>query len=242
MNIIKLNAISSTNDYLKKLVAITEVCNYTSVIAQFQTNGRGQMGSKWVSESGKNLISSILIKDISLKTSNRFYLSMAVSLAVIAAIEQKTMRSFFIKWPNDILSSHKKIAGILIENTINEEEIKHSVVGIGINLNQMYFKNLPNASSIKKCVGKEILPQKMLEEILNQLPHYMKYIEGKNYRTLKKMYLLKLYRFNRPTMFTSQKKVFLGKIIDVTSEGKLVIELENGRYRKFEAKEVCLAK
>ncbi|MBS9766363.1 MAG: biotin--[acetyl-CoA-carboxylase] ligase [Flavobacteriaceae bacterium] len=242
MNIIKLSAISSTNDYLKDLIAVKELDNYTAIITPFQTKGRGQMGSTWVSEFGKNLITSILIKDISLTTSNRFYLSMAVSLAVVSAIEQKTRQSFSIKWPNDILSARKKIAGILIENTINEGQIRHSIVGIGLNLNQMKFKNLPNASSVKKCTGKEITPKEMLKEILKQLPHYIKYIEEKNYETLQTMYLEKLYRFNRPTMFSSNGKIFLGKIITVSPQGKLVIELENHQQKKFTIKEVDFAK
>ncbi len=242
MNIIKLGAISSTNDYLRKLVATKEIKNYTSVIAQFQTNGKGQMGNGWVSEFGKNLITSILVSDVPLKISNRFYLSMAVSLAVISAIEQKTRQSFTIKWPNDILSSHKKIAGILIENTLKEEEIRHSIVGIGVNLNQMLFKNLPNASSVKKCTGKEIAPEDLLREILSQLPYYIKYLEEKEYDELQEIYLLKLYRFNRPTMFTSRGKMFLGKIVTVTPEGKLVIELENHQRKQFAVKEVAFAR
>lgn len=242
MNIIKLNATSSTNDYLKKISVEKCLENYTSVMAQYQTNGRGQMGSKWKSDSGKNLISSILVDIDGLIISEQFYLSMAVSLAIISAIERKAMRSFTIKWPNDILAVHHKIAGILIENVLQEDEIKYSVVGIGINLNQTYFPGLPNATSLKKCTGREITPEEMLKEILRQLPYYVAYIGDKNFEELRNMYLMKLYKFQRPTMFTSRGVVFIGKIVDVTSVGELVVQLENNQCKNFAMKEINFAK
>lgn len=242
VNIIKLNAISSTNDYLKELATTKTIANYTAVMAQFQTSGRGQMGRTWHSDSGKNLITSILIKITSLKTCNQFYLNMAISLAITAAIELKTKKYFTIKWPNDIMSDNLKVAGILIENMIAEGTIKHSIAGIGINLNQTYFKGIPNASSLKNITGKNVSPQNLLKEILAQLPFYINYIENKEFEVIKNMYLLKLYKFQKPAMFKANSGVFLGKITDVTSEGKLVIQLENNSIKTFGLKEIKLAR
>lgn len=242
MNIIKLNAISSTNEYLKKLIAVKTVPNYTTITAQFQTNGKGQMGKSWFSEKGKNLICSILINVSDFNTRNQFYLNMAVSLATVSAIENKTMRSFLIKWPNDILSAHKKVAGILIENILFEDKIKHSIVGIGINLNQTEFVGIPDASSLINITKKSFSQELILNEILKQLPYYINYVSRKDFVSLKNMYLLKLYRFERPAMFTNFNTTFLGKIIDINSEGELVIQTEKNGTKSFGLKEIAFAK
>lgn len=242
MNIIKLNAISSTNEYLKKLIAVKTVPNYTTITAQFQTNGKGQMGKSWFSEKGKNLICSILVNIHDFNTRNQFYLNMAVSLATVSAIESKTMRSFLIKWPNDILSAHKKVAGILIENILFEDKIKHSIVGIGINLNQTEFVGIPDASSLKNITKKSFSQELILNEILKQLPYYINYVSRKDFISLKNMYLLKLYRFERPAMFTNFNTTFLGKIIDINSEGELVVQTEKSGTKSFGLKEIAFAK
>ena len=119
MNIIKLNAIESTNLYLKKLAVEKAVESYTVVTARYQSAGRGQMGSAWLSEKGKNLTFSILIKFSKFEIEHQFYLSMAISLGLLAAIRVHIASPLFIKWPNDILADKDKLAGILIENIIS---------------------------------------------------------------------------------------------------------------------------
>ena len=126
MNIIKLNAIDSTNSYIKKNAIKNNFESYTVVVAEKQLNGRGQMGTIWESELGKNLTFSILINFNKFNITQQFYLSMAISLGVIAVLKQLFNSSFFIKWPNDILAEKDKVAGILIENSINSNFINPS--------------------------------------------------------------------------------------------------------------------
>jgi len=148
MNIIKIDAIDSTNSYLKKLATNGTINSYTVVVAKHQTAGRGQMGTLWVSEANKNLTFSFLIKFNSFKSTSQFYLSMAVSLGVLLAVNAVVKSSFFIKWPNDILADKDKVAGILIENTLRGNFIKQSVIGIGLNVNQKNFsKSIGNVTS-----------------------------------------------------------------------------------------------
>ena len=139
MNIIKLNAIESTNLYLKKLAVEKELESYTVVSANYQSAGRGQMGANWHSEIGKNLTFSILIKFDTFEIERQFYLSMAVSLGLLAAIRFHIMSPLFVKWPNDILADKEKLAGILIENIVSGNAIKQTVIGIGLNVNQEQF-------------------------------------------------------------------------------------------------------
>ena len=139
MNIIKLNAIDSTNSYLKNNAIKNNFESFTVVVAEKQTDGRGQLGTVWESDQGKNLTFSVLIKFLDFKITQQFYLSMAVSLGVLRVLKSQFIYNFHIKWPNDILAENNKVAGILIENSIVGSFIKNSVIGIGLNVNQTNF-------------------------------------------------------------------------------------------------------
>lgn len=148
MNIIKLSAINSTNDYLKKLSAGQYLENFTVVVAEHQTAGKGQMGAKWSVVPGKNLTFSVLIKDLLLEINEIFNLNAAVAISITETLESFNIPDICIKWPNDILAGNKKIGGVLIENSIKNNGEIFSIVGIGLNINQLDFENLPKASSL----------------------------------------------------------------------------------------------
>ncbi|HJY13398.1 MAG TPA: biotin--[acetyl-CoA-carboxylase] ligase, partial [Flavobacterium sp.] len=169
MKLIKLDAIDSTNDFLKALSSRDELDNFTVVTAENQTKGKGQMGAKWESESGKNLIMSALVRDFLFDNEQVFNLSLIVSLSVIEALTSLNIPDLSIKWPNDIMSYNKKIGGILIENTIKSDGRIVSVVGLGLNVNQTNFDELPNASSLavicKAEFDKDSLPFLIIEKM-----------------------------------------------------------------------------
>jgi BirA family biotin operon repressor/biotin-[acetyl-CoA-carboxylase] ligase len=153
MQLIKLDAIDSTNEFLKGLSSNQLLENFTVVTAEIQTKGKGQMGAVWDSEPSKNLIMSVLITDFVTDINQIFDVNIAISLAVIKALEDFDIPELSIKWPNDIMSYHKKIGGILIENTIKSDGSINSIVGLGLNINQMNFENLPKASSLAVMGG-----------------------------------------------------------------------------------------
>ena len=148
MYLIKLNATSSTNDFLKHLAVKQSLSNFTVVWADVQTNGRGQMGAEWVTESSKNLTFSVLLNSLNLQTPDLFTLNVMIANAVSKALESYNLTNIWVKWPNDILSYNKKVAGILVENNIKADGSIQSVIGIGINLNQTNFELFPQGSSI----------------------------------------------------------------------------------------------
>ncbi len=240
MNIIKLNAIDSTNSYIKKLANKTVIESYTVVVANHQTKGRGQLGTTWTSKSGKNLTFSILVRFKSFKATRQFYLSMAVSLGVLTIVKKVVKISFKIKWPNDILAEKDKVAGILIENILSGNYIKKSVIGIGLNVNQENFPSeIGNVTSLKKSTGINWDKDILLKDIVNSIQYYIKFIEQKEFSKLKELYVASLYKYKNPTMFeTKEGVVFLGKIVDVFEDGRLVVELENETTRKFNLKEI----
>lgn len=243
MNIIKLNAIDSTNSYIKENAVKNNFESFTVVLAEMQTSGRGQLGTVWESEQGKNLTFSILIKFLDFKITQQFYLSMAVSLAVLAVLKKQFKVTFYIKWPNDILADKDKVAGILIENSIVGNFIKNSVIGIGLNVNQTNFsKKIEHVTSLKNISSVEIDKEKLLVDIVESIEYFVEFIYRKEFLKLKEMYMNTLYKYKIPAMFVDKNNtVFMGKIINISVEGQLVIELENEKTRKFNLKEIKFA-
>lgn len=240
MHIIKLNAIDSTNSYLKKLAVKNTVKSFTTVIANEQTLGRGQVGTQWVSEVGKNLTFSMLIKFDGFKIEHQFYLSMAVSLAILNVVKSSVNVPVFVKWPNDILAEKGKVAGILIENMLSGNFIRQSVIGIGLNVNQENFpKTIGKANSLKNITGLHFDKDELLQEIIQAVKLFVGYVERKEFKKLKTLYLAQLHKFMVPAMFEDKNNtVFMGKIVDVFEDGKLVVELENEKTHKFNLKEI----
>ncbi len=174
MKLVKLDAIDSTNDYLKDLVRNMNVENYSVVTAEHQTKGKGQRGSAWTSEKGKNLIMSMLVRDFMNAGTTMFDLNIVASLAVLHALDSLEIPKLAIKWPNDIMSDDKKIGGILIENSFKSDNTVDSIVGIGLNVNQMEFENLPQASSLAIVTGSSFEKEQILEKIANAIQYHIK--------------------------------------------------------------------
>ena len=240
MKIIKLNAIDSTNTFLKELCRDNPIDNFTVVYSDHQLNGRGQMNSNWDSEPYKNLTFSILVKFPSLEVNKQFYISMMVSLAIYEVVKSYVKVSVTVKWPNDIMTANKKVCGILIENSVKRSVIQHSIIGIGLNVNQEVFMNLPNATSLKNCTGEEHNLDLILKKIIDSIQSYSKLIYEKQYEFLKARYVKHLYKFRKPSMFkyTIDNKNFMGIIVDILENGKLHIELENEKTKAFDMKEI----
>ena len=239
MNIIKLDAINSTNDYLKKLLQRQFVENFTIVTAENQTNGRGQMGSQWNVEEGKNLTFSVLVKDLLLEINHIFHLNVAVAVSIVEALSFLEIKDLAIKWPNDILAEGKKIGGILIENSIKSDGEIFSIVGIGLNINQKNFGDLPKASSLAVLKNQEFDKSEILTSILQNLGRNISMIMNKNTDPIWEKYHSVLYKNGIPMPFENvQNEKFMGIIQGVTQTGKLQVKLENNSVKSFEIKEV----
>ena len=240
MNIIKLNAINSTNDYLKELFATRHVENLTVVTAETQTAGRGQMGSQWNTEAGKNLTFSVLVKDLLLDINEIFTLNAAVANAVAATLNSLAIPSVSIKWPNDILAGNKKLGGILIENSIRNGGEIYSVIGIGLNVNQRQFDGLPKASSMALAAGRDYDRDAVLTAILGQLKPAVAKVLHKDTESIWENYHRQLFRKGIPTPFEKDGRQFMGIIRGVTKNGSLEVQLEDDTVIGFGIKEVQL--
>ena len=241
MNIIKLNAIDSTNNYLKKIIVDEGISDYTVVTAKFQTEGKGQLGTKWDSEDSKNLICSVYKKDINIKAQDQFVISALVSLALIKTLRKANLSNLHIKWPNDIMSDNKKICGILIENIVKENYIKDSVIGIGLNVNQTIFNNLPNATSIKNLLGTSYSKDEILNDLVKNIEFFFNELEKTSINSIFKTYEDALFRINVPSTFKNSKgDIFSGYIKGVTKLGKLKVMLEDNLIESYDLKEISM--
>jgi BirA family transcriptional regulator, biotin operon repressor / biotin---[acetyl-CoA-carboxylase] ligase len=241
MKLIKLNAIDSTNDFLKGLSNAQTLENFTVVTAENQTRGKGQMGAKWYSEIGKNLITSILIKYILRNNSEIFQLNFAISLAICDGLNHFKIPKLSIKWPNDIMSDDKKIAGILIENSIKSDSSIVSVVGFGININQTNFESLPKASSLKNIMNQDFDKNAILDKVYDAILNRIQQIQNKSENQLFKEYNDKLFKKRIMMPFeNNENKKFMGIIQGVSQQGKLQIILENDEVREYDVKEISM--
>ena len=239
MPIIKLDAIDSTNDFLKDLIKTQTVENFTVVVTNSQTNGRGQMGTKWASEDSKNLIMSILVKDLNLQVEAVFVLNAMISVAIIEALSHFSIPNLSVKWPNDIMSDNKKIAGILIENSIKTDNSILSVVGIGLNINQSHFENLPFASSLFLQTGTLFSIDEILDAIVTKIQFFCRFILEKKHNELWQLYHQFLFKKSVPMAFEDNSgNRFMGIIELVNRQGNLQIKLEDDTIQLYSIKEI----
>ena len=240
MYLFKLNATDSTNSYLKQLSRNEKLGKWTVVTAKFQTKGRGQKGAVWESESGKNLMCSILVKLDGVKAEDQFMLNCAVSTGIHHYLKRYNLPKLTVKWPNDIMSVSRKLGGILIENTLFKGEISQSIIGIGINVNQESFSDdLPAAVSLKQLTGSEIDLEIFLQDLLNSIQNKFDLVFDRRYDELKSLYEAHLYRKDKVRTYKNFKgEQFSGIIRGVNDQGTLQIEREDGTMDTYNFKEV----
>lgn len=242
MKIIKLNAIDSTNTFLKSLNQNQIAENFTVVTAISQFEGKGQMGSKWLSEDGKNIIMSVLVKNIPFDINAIFTLNVVVTNVIINVLKNYKIPNLSIKWPNDILAGNKKIGGILIENAIKDNSQIDSIIGIGINVNQTIFENLTKASSLQLVTHKVFNIEEIITKIALEIEHiFTSEILEEKINEEWDFYHSNLFKIKVPAVFEKpDRSKLMGIIQGVTKEGKLKIEHENDLLKEYNIKEIAL--
>ena len=238
MHIIKLSATDSTNDYLKQLHKEKVLKDYTVVTTLLQRNGKGQMGTQWSSESGKNLTFSVLVKNVLVAQNTIFDFNVAVAVSILQILQSLEVPNLTIKWPNDILAENKKVGGILIENSLKADGSIDSITGIGLNVNQEDFAGLPLASSLKNVTNKNFDLDELLLQLVHQLQRNLSELSSEKV-VFWNVYSTHLFKINTPMPFEDElKHRFMGIIKSVTSDGKLAVMLEDDSIRYFGLKEL----
>ena len=197
-------------------------------------------GNAWESESGKNLTFSFVVHPDFLRAEQQFYLNMFVSLGVQAYLASViSQEQVAIKWPNDLYVGANKIAGVLINHTISGSEILHSIVGIGINVNQVVFSpGIPNPVSLCKVLGHPLNPEEELNNLLEHLNHHYDILAGQNYRRCREAYKNNLLGYQKWLVFKYEGKVIRAMISGVTETGLLQLVDENSVKFDCDFKEI----
>lgn len=240
MRIIKVNAINSTNEFVRDLYRENPEFEPFCVVAKEQTKGRGQRGAGWVSNAGDNLTFSILHPGIPLEIKDQFLLSACVSLAILEVLQKLDIPALSVKWPNDIMSARYKIGGVLIENVLKGKQIAASVIGVGLNVNQISFPNLPQAGSLKLATGKHFNLEELLIKISDKLEEKINRIASERDNVLEN-YESKMFRRDIVSTFQYPNGDYLSGIIrGITNTGLLKLEVEDAVFKTFDLKEVKL--
>lgn len=239
MNLIKLDAIASTNTYLLQLSKEKVLTETTIVIANSQTQGKGQMGTSWYSETGKTLTFSIFKRFEDFKVENQNSISQAVALGVLEALKHFKIPQITIKWPNDIMSYSKKMAGILIENQVKKTKIVSSVVGIGLNVNDINFKTLPNATSMQSKTKVNYNLNEVFDVLIKKIIQKLELLDAQKLPNVVSDYEDLLFKREKVMVFESAHgELFNGIIKGISKTGKLLVLLENDIIKSFKLKEI----
>ncbi len=240
--VISLDETSSTNSDLKQLLQKQPLPEGSVVKADFQTQGRGQAGNSWFSGKGYNLLFSFVLYPSFVMAKEQFIISRIVSLALKKVLDQY-VDNISIKWPNDIYWKDKKIAGMLIENSLMGQQINFSVVGIGLNVNQDEFPSeLPNPVSIKQITGNEYNRDEVLKKFFEVFFHLYHSLQHGEEQCIEQDYINQLYRRDGYHWYEDKDGRFEGKIKDVLPSGHLILEtLIGDEERQYAFKEVSFA-
>lgn len=237
MHIHYIDEVISTNHYLAHLPKMRSLPDGYMVATDFQRDGRGQSENFWESEAGKNILCSVWFELKELEPVKQYYISKAAAVACCEMLDFLGPE-LSIKWPNDIYFKDRKLGGILIENSITGNAINSTIVGIGINVNQIAFSDdLPNPVSLAQITGEDFNIQNLLKGLQLCLMHWFEVLNDKQVELIDEAYVDRLYRKNGSWFFKASNEVFKGEIIGILPSGQLVLKTEQGR-RTFWFKEV----
>lgn len=236
--LIRVEETNSTNNYLQALCDERKVEEFTTVVADFQTSGRGQRGNSWESEPGENLLFSFVVFPEFLEARRQFLLSQIVSLAIKEELDNY-VADISIKWPNDIYWREKKICGMLIENDLMGRNISQSIAGIGININQKaFYSPAPNPVSLRQITGKEYDIFEILGNVMVRVQSFYKLLREDDTTIIATRYEKSLFRKEGMHRYRDANGEFLARILSVEPEGRLILEDEMQRKRGYMFKEV----
>ena len=237
-NIIVLQVVDSTNNYANRLILSDSAEHGAVVLAHYQEKGKGQAGNNWESEAGKNLLSSVILYPNFLPADKQFYLSKITSLAIAGVLKKET-DAVSIKWPNDIYVENRKIAGILIENSVKGNWLHASVLGMGINVNQEHFvSDAPNPVSLKQVTGREYDVIELATAIANTIYNWYDKLASAKLHEIDSSYFSRLYGKNEWRLYKTGDKTFEARITGIGELGQLILEDKKGLISRFFFKEV----
>jgi len=241
MFIIKVSATASTNSLAREWCQSNKNLSPTCIQAFDQISGRGQRGASWLSNAGENLTFSVIYPNPEVSVHTQFVLSAGVGLALLDTLNKLKIKNLKLKWPNDIMAANFKIGGILIENILNSGKIGITIIGVGLNVNQMTFPGLPKAASMKSLSQMEFATETVLELILEHLEKFMNSLKTTSAAEILLRYEKQLFQKNKASTFELPNgNLLTGIIKGITPTGLLKVRVEDDLIKTFDLKELKL--
>ncbi len=241
IKILHFDEINSTNVFLYDKISENNDISDMVVVAAHQTAGRGMDKNRWESEAGKNLLFSIALNVNFLEAENQFKISQAVSVAIVETLSQFVDdKRLFIKWPNDIYFGDKKLAGMLIQNTIEGRMMGVSIIGIGLNVNQIEFsKDIPNPISLKMISSRDFDLDNLLNLLVSSIKTKVESLRDKeNQNEINEKYVSRSYRFGIWSDYFYQNQVKSMIIRGFDKYGRLLLHDKEGAEIVCDVKEL----
>lgn len=229
----------STNLWIKRL-AKEGASEGTLALAEFQSAGRGRLGRSWEVPEGTSVMMSILLRP-KFEPQYAPTLTLVMGMAVAKAVKNLGF-DVSIKWPNDVVVSHKKICGILTEMGVRDGKIDYAVIGVGINVNIREFPEemADKATSLYLESGKEFdrsqIPGLVMEAFEE---YYEKFAATCDLSGLKEEYESILANYNQPVRVLA-KEPYEGVARGITDGGELLVEKTDGTIATVSAGEVSV--
>jgi BirA family biotin operon repressor/biotin-[acetyl-CoA-carboxylase] ligase len=242
LKFIHLSDVDSTNNYIANLAKEGRLDSVTVVSADFQHDGRGQRATKWQSLMAQNALFSIYLKWENFEAADQFQISMLTAIALAETLEQFGLQNIEIKWPNDIHADNQKIAGILIENELNGSMINSSIIGIGLNVNQIQFETGISATSMRLETGQFFVVQFVIQALVMRLIEKLKFYQGEKnvHHEIKNEYLKKLKGYQKKVSIFNNlsKETYNIRVLDVSKTGQLLTSNEQNQLESFDIKDI----
>ena len=234
--IIHLPSCPSTNRFATDLMSENDIVEGTVIVTDHQTEGRGQRGNSWESAPGENLTFSLVLRPKFLQAQQQFDLNIVISLAISDLLLSYGLPAIKIKWPNDIYCNDGKVAGILIENIVGgNQALNYSIVGIGLNVNQLDFNDL-KAVSMRNLMNRKYPLENVFGALLSQIEQHYLLLKQGAMRGIRNAYIANLYWLREMHYFKSDRIIY-GMIMGVDTVGRLEIE-EKGKISRFDSKQI----
>ncbi len=236
--LIWLPTCASTNSEAQALIVQNRASDGCTILTDFQTAGRGQRGNQWEGAAAENLMLSVVWQPRFLAAAQQFRLSQAVALGVHdwAAALLGSGPNLKLKWPNDLYYGNQKLGGILIENSLSGTTIQHSIIGIGLNINQQAFDNAA-ATSFSQVTGRRYLREELAARLLESLERRYLQLRARQVGHLRQDYLQALYRYQEEHLFLIEGRPVSGQIVGVEEDGRLAVAVGN-ELRRFGLQEI----
>ncbi len=230
--------LDSTNSEAERLLRKNKLPEGAVILAHKQEQGRGQMGNRWYSEAGKNLTMTVVLYPRLDFPKEQFLLNQMASLAIKDVLDELGLENVMIKWPNDIWVGSRKIAGILIQNSISQKSISQSIIGIGLNINQSHFPEGSGKPTSLLSEGLKVNVKEVLAQLCYSLEKRYLMLKANRKEELSSDYHHHLFRKDKWHIYLGKDGMpFNGRILGVDEMGRLLMDSNEGK-KAFNFKEI----